>query len=75
MSKVYDRRGVFVVQDPRFAELNAYVYHSAHGVVLDVVIWCLGPYVDASRPYSLFRMYLARVTRAVVRIFCSQRAE
>jgi hypothetical protein len=43
--------------------------------MLDVVIWCLGPYVDASRSYGLSRMYLARVTRAVVRLFCSERAE
>ena len=63
------------MHDSRFAELNAYVYHSAHGAVLDVVIWCLGPYVDASRSYGLFRMYLARMTRAVVRVFCAVRAE
>ena len=50
-----------------FAELNAYVYHSVQGAVLDVVIWCLGPYVDDTRDYGVLRMYLARVTRAIVR--------
>ena len=54
-----------------FEELNAYVYHSARGALLDVVIWCLGPYVDGTRGYGLARMYLARATRAVVRRWCS----
>ena len=63
------------MHDSGFTELNAYVYHSAHGVVLDMVIWCLGPYVDESKSYGLFRMYLARATRAVVRVLYSQRVE
>lgn len=50
-----------------FEDINAYVYHSAHGVILDGLIWCLGPYVDDSRDYGLFRIYLAHATRAFVR--------
>jgi hypothetical protein len=50
-----------------FQELNAYVYHSAHGALLDVVIWCLGPYVDGSRDYGRLRVLLARATRTVLR--------
>jgi hypothetical protein len=57
-----------------FEEMNAYVYHSVRGVMLDVVIWCLGPYVDATRAYGLPRIYLARATRVVVRRCCSIRA-
>jgi hypothetical protein len=57
-----------------FEEMNAYVYHSVRGVMLDVVIWCLGPYVDETRAYGLPRIYLARATRAVVRRCCSIRA-
>ena len=50
-----------------FDELNAYVYHVARGVVLDGVIWCLGPYVDDSRPYGRVRCAVARWTRTLVR--------
>lgn len=53
--------------DSRFQEINEHVYHSAHGAILDVVIWCLGPYVDDTRDYGLCRMYLARWTRTAVR--------
>ena len=55
------------MHDSDFAELNAFVYHSVRGAALDVVIWCLGPYVDDTRAYGMFRMYLARMTRAVAR--------
>ena len=50
-----------------FEEINAYVYHSGRGALLDLVIWCLGPYVDDTREYGPFRLWLARVTRSVVR--------
>ena len=50
-----------------FEDLNRDVYSSAEGIVLDGLIWCLGPYVDDSRPYGRFRICLAGVTRAVVR--------
>jgi hypothetical protein len=50
-----------------FEDLNAFVYHSARGVVLDGLIWCLGPYVDDARDYGTLRLWLARATRAVVR--------
>jgi hypothetical protein len=52
---------------PEFEELNAYAYHSVRGALLDVVIWCLGPYVDDTRDYGLLRIYLARATRSAVR--------
>ena len=52
-------------------ELNAYIYHSAQNVLLDGVIWCLGPYVDPTREYGLARFWLARLTRAIARPFCS----
>ena len=51
----------------RFEELNAYVYHSAHGALLDGLIWCLGPYVDDRQDYGLLRICLARVTRTILR--------
>lgn len=57
-----------------FQELNAYAYHSIRGALLDLVIWCLGPYVNETRAYGLPRVYLARATRAVVRKWCSARA-
>ena len=63
------------MHDSQFAEINAYVYHSARGVVLDVVIWCLGPYVDDTRGYGLLRVVLARGTRAVLRRWCMARPE
>jgi len=53
-----------------FEDLNAYVYHSAHGILLDGLIWCLGPYVDDSREYGAFRIHLARSTRYLVRRCC-----
>ena len=57
-----------------FEELNAYAYHATRGALLDVVIWCLGPYVDDAREYGLFRIRLANVTRAVVRRCCTAKA-
>ncbi len=50
-----------------FSEFNSYVYHSAHGAVLDFLIWCLGPYVDDSREYGTLRIFLANTTRVFVR--------
>lgn len=51
----------------QFEDLNAYVYYSMQGILLDGLIWCLGPYVYESREYGLFRICLARVTRSLVR--------
>jgi len=45
-----------------FEERNLYVYHCLRGVCLDVVIWCLGPLVDETRPYGVLRTYLAAAT-------------
>jgi hypothetical protein len=50
-----------------FVELNLFVYHSLQGKLLDAVIWCLGPYVDDRRRYSLARLWLAWLTRRLVR--------
>jgi hypothetical protein len=50
-----------------FEDINAYVYHSARSAWLDVLIWCLGPYVDGSRDYGVLRLYLAHAVRAVLR--------
>ena len=57
-----------------FEELNALAYHSVHGALLDVVIWCLGPYVDDSRGYGRLRILLARATRSLVRRWCAAKA-
>jgi hypothetical protein len=52
-----------------FAELNAYAYWVLVNGVLDVILWCLGPYVDDSREYGFFRSILAEVTCRLVRIW------
>ena len=46
-----------------FEELNLFAYHTACGAFYAFVIWCLGPIVDESREYGLFRCYLAVLTR------------
>lgn len=45
-----------------FEQLNLYVYNSVRGLILDMVIWCLGPLVDESRDYGLIRHCLALAT-------------
>jgi hypothetical protein len=45
-----------------FEEFNLYVYNSLRGLILDLVIWCLGPFVDESREYGCLRLYLAVAT-------------
>ena len=45
-----------------FEDLNLYVYHRARCVLLDGVIWCLGPVVDDSRAYGILRLCLAVAT-------------
>ena len=50
-----------------FDELNLHIYDSARGIFLDAVIWCLGPVVDDSREYGVFRLYLAAATYRVCR--------
>jgi hypothetical protein len=50
-----------------FEDLNLYVYNSAHGALLDGVIWCLGPYVDRQARYGPFRLCLAWATRTILR--------
>jgi hypothetical protein len=48
-------------------DFNAYVYHSLRGAAFDVVIWCLGPYVDEGRRYGWTRVQLAHLTCGIVR--------
>lgn len=55
--------------DRDFREVNEYVYHSAHGAVLDAVIWCLGPLADDRGEYPRYRILLALATRFVLRPF------
>jgi hypothetical protein len=50
-----------------FEDFNAYVYHSLRALVFDVVIWCLGPYVDDTQTYGWVRLHLAHVTCSIVR--------
>ena len=50
-----------------FEELNLYAYYTAQGVVYDLLIWCLGPFVDESREYGLARCLLATLTRRLCR--------
>lgn len=58
-----------------FAELNLLIYHSLVNLFLDLVIWCLGPYVDDSREYSLPRRLLAVVTRKLCGLWLTLREE
>lgn len=53
--------------DSDFADLNAYVYHSARALVFDGLIWCLRPYIDEQPRYGYLRLLLACCTRGVVR--------
>ncbi|MBZ5639061.1 MAG: hypothetical protein LAO51_09955 [Acidobacteriia bacterium] len=52
-----------------FEELNLFAYWALVNGLLDAVLWCLGPYVDDSREYGLFRHALAEVTRRLVLIW------
>jgi hypothetical protein len=52
-----------------FEEFNLFAYWALVNGVLDVVLWCLGPYVDESRDYGWFRRQLADFTSRLVRIW------
>lgn len=52
-----------------FVAANLYVFLAAQEALLDAVIWCLGPFVDDSRVYSVPRLLLAGATRAVLKPF------
>lgn len=58
-----------------FREFNVFVYCSAVSAILDVVLWCLGPYVDDSHPYSTPRLVLAVATRKACRVWLRARRE
>jgi hypothetical protein len=49
-----------------FEEFNLFAYWALVNGVLDVLLWCLGPYVDDSREYGWLRHALAAVTRRVI---------
>ena len=51
----------------QFEDFNVFVYYSTRNIMLDGVIWCLGPYVDDTREYRSFRIHLANLTRTIVR--------
>jgi hypothetical protein len=46
----------------RFAELNLLAYYTLVGLLLDVVLWCLGPVVDDTGSYGRLRRCLAVAT-------------
>lgn len=50
-----------------FEEFNLLIYNVVRGTACDAVIWGLGPYVDDSREYGVFRLYLAAFTRRLCR--------
>ena len=50
-----------------FEEFNLYVYNSARGMLLDGVIWCLGPMIEEAREYGIFRHILALLTAKACR--------
>ena len=52
-----------------FEETNLVLYYGLANLLLDAVIWCLGPYVDDSREYGVARLCLAMVTRRICRIW------
>ncbi len=65
LAVVYRTLGAAMYTD--FENVNAYVYHSTRGALYDVVIWCLGPFVDDERPYGTLRCGLALATRWLMR--------
>jgi hypothetical protein len=56
-----------------FERFNLLLYYSLVNGFLDLVIWCLGPYVDDSREYGLARKFLAVATRRLCGIWLARR--
>jgi hypothetical protein len=56
-----------------FEETNLVLYYGLVNLLLDAVIWCLGPYVDDSREYGVARLCLAIVTRRLCRTWLQVR--
>ncbi len=56
-----------------FLQLNLYAYWVLVNGALDVVLWCLAPYIDDSREYGLARRLLAVTTRHAVRAWLVRR--
>lgn len=52
-----------------FEAFNVALYWALVNVVLDVVLWCLGPLVDDSREYGYPRLCLAAVTNMACRSY------
>lgn len=55
-----------------FEEFNFWLYDSIQGWFYDLVIWCLGPFVDDSRDYGFLRCYLALMTRSCCRAWLAR---
>ena len=58
-----------------FREFNVFIYCSTVSAFLDVVLWCLGPFVDDARDYSFPRLVLAVTTRKACRAWLRSRGE
>lgn len=58
-----------------FEAANLILYYRMVNGLLDLVIWCLGPFADDSRHYGLLRCYLARITCWVCAQVISRRGE
>ena len=56
-----------------FQETNLVIYYGLANLLLDAVIWSLGPYVDDSREYGLPRLCLAVATRRLCRAWLQYR--
>ena len=50
-----------------FEEFNLYIYNSVRGMVLDAVIWCLGPMIEEDREFGIFRHCIALATAKACR--------
>lgn len=52
-----------------FEEFNVFAYWALVNGALDILLWCLGPYVDESREYGRFRRGLAAFTSGLILIW------
>ncbi len=56
-----------------FEEINLRAYYALLNGVLDVLLWCVGPYVDDSRDYGPLRRGLAFITGVIVGFWVRRR--
>ncbi len=57
-----------------FEEANLAAYYVLLNGCLDVLLWCVAPYVDDSREFGVFRRGLAMVTTVVLGAWLRLRA-